>query len=29
MRLNALILTATSFNIEENDTVVDLPVHEK
>ena len=29
MRLNALILTATSFNIEENDTVVDLPDHEK
>ena len=29
MRLNALILTATSFNIEENDTAVDLPVHEK
>ena len=29
MRLNALILTASSFNIEENDTVVDLPVHEK
>ena len=29
MRLNALILTATSFNIDENDTVVDLPVHEK